>query len=76
VEPEAIDLDHESLLAPQKVDLVTADADVHVRGGQLSSPNQPEEPFLGIGSDQCGGLVGLEQRAERCDSGSAADAGK
>jgi hypothetical protein len=76
VEPEAVHLDDQSLLPPREVDLVAAEADVHLRGGQLRRPDQGEEALLGLGAGEGRRCVECNQRPQGGNARAARTAGK
>src|SRR5215210_7034018 len=61
MELEAVDLNDEALLAPEEVDLMSMDAHVHLRGGELRRPYECEEALLGFGAGERSRLVAFEQ---------------
>jgi hypothetical protein len=76
VEPEAIHLNDEFLTAPQKVDLVRADAHVDLRVWELARPDQYQEAFLCLRSSERGASVSIEQSAKRPGAWPARTAGE
>lgn len=76
MEPEAIHLHDESLTAPQKVDLVIANAHVDLRVRELARPDQDQEAFLCLRSSEGGASVIIEQSAKRLGTWPARSAGE
>src|SRR5690606_31259575 len=67
VELEAVDLDDESLPAPEEVHLLARDPDVQLRARESRLPDEREEALLGLGARERRPALALEQGAQqRC----------